>query len=79
VTERFLANPDGSITVENPGEIYHLLQIKYALRIEINTGMKHSKGSIMNMAKVRYGFKGHTKREVLKEVEAALETRAGKL
>lgn len=30
-------------------ELFRLLQMKYALRIEIRTGMTHSRGSVMNL------------------------------
>lgn len=30
--------------------LFRLLQIKYALKIEIRTGLKHSKGSVLKLA-----------------------------
>lgn len=30
--------------------LFHLLQIKYSLKVEINTGLRHSRGSVMNLA-----------------------------
>jgi hypothetical protein len=30
-------------------ELFHLLQMKYALKIEINTGLRHSRGSVLNL------------------------------
>lgn len=31
-------------------ELFHLLQMKYALRIEVQTGMRHSRGSVLKLA-----------------------------
>lgn len=47
-----MTDPTGRIILDQPWqlEMFHLLQIKYALRIEVNTGMRHSKGSVLNQA-----------------------------
>lgn len=38
--------------LDTPGQItlFHLLQIKYALSIEVKTGMTHSRGSVLKLA-----------------------------
>lgn len=38
-----------SVILDQPWqlELFHLLQLKYALRIEIDTGLRHSRGSIL--------------------------------
>ncbi len=39
------------------------------LRIEVNTGMRHSRGSVMKLAKKKFGVEGHTKKSVLSNLE----------
>lgn len=46
-------------------DVYRELAIAHALALEINTGMKHSKGSIMNLAREVSGTLKRTKRGVL--------------
>lgn len=58
-------------------EMFHLLQIKYALRIEVRTGLKHSRGSVMNLANEVLKRNGRTKlyrtkAKVLEEIDALI-------
>lgn len=48
----------------NP-ELFHLLQLKYALALEIK-GLKHSRGSVYAYVKRSYGLKG-SKQSVLEQ------------
>jgi hypothetical protein len=47
----FARSGSGSIILDTPDqiELFHLLQMKYALKIEIRTGMRHSQGSILKL------------------------------
>lgn len=49
----------------NP-EMFHLLQLKYALKLEI-VGLKHSRGSVYAYVKKHFGFKGN-KQKVLDQL-----------
>lgn len=41
-------------------EMFRLLQLKYAMRLELRTGMKHSRlGSVVAKVKKQYGYKGN--------------------
>lgn len=51
---------------------YHLVQTIGALRIEVRTGLRHSRGSVWKMAKEVYGLKGN-KEAVLAQLEALKE------
>lgn len=44
--------PARASILDTPGQItlFHLLQIKYALSIEVKTGMIHSRGSVKRLA-----------------------------
>lgn len=46
-----------------------VLQIATALRIQANTGLKHSKGSVLKLAKRLYLVKGGTARQVLESMK----------
>ena len=50
--------------------VFNLLQVKHALAIEVDTGMHHSRGSILKLAKQRFGVVSSTKKGALAEVEA---------
>jgi hypothetical protein len=71
--EKIIVCDDGTIVVENPGRLFRLLQIKHMLSIEVNTGLTHSRGSVLKVAQREFGVKSRTKRGALKEVEALLD------
>jgi hypothetical protein len=64
-----------AIVLDKPEQIamFHLLQIKHALRLEIRTGMKFSnKGSLITLAN-RCGYSTkRTKAGVLADIEALI-------
>ena len=47
--------------------LFHLLQLKYALRLEIR-GIKNSRGSVYAYVKRNFGFRGN-KEKVLAQLE----------
>jgi hypothetical protein len=49
------------------------LQAYYALKLEVNTGLRHSRGSVMNLLRERYNIPYRTKAKVLAEVERILK------
>lgn len=51
---------------------FHLAQTIAALRIEVRTGLRHSRGSVWKMAKETYGVTG-SKEAVLKKLEVLHE------
>ena len=51
---------------------FHMMQVMYALRIEVRTGMKMSRGSVLKVAQQVYGCKSRTKAGALAEMEALL-------
>lgn len=70
--ERITKDEDGTIIVENPGMIWHLVTLKGAVKLE-GLGMRHSSGrSALKHAKDLYGFKGN-RAAVLQQIEAKLE------
>lgn len=52
-------------------EMFHLLQLKYALKLE-TLGMKHSQGSAYAYVKRHLGFKGN-KKSVFEQLVAHIE------
>ncbi len=53
---------------------YQLLAWRKALQLEIKTGMKFSRGSIMNMVKQRFpDFKGRTKQAIHDQLDAYIK------
>ena len=47
---------------------FHMLQVIGALSVEVNTGMVHSKGSVLKLAQRRYGCTSRTKKGALAEM-----------
>ena len=52
-------------------KLFNLLQLKYALRLEIQ-GIKHSRGSVYAHVKRRFGFRGN-KQRVLTQLEEHID------
>lgn len=59
-------------------EHFQLCQVIGALRIETRTGLSHSRGSVMNLARERYGIQKRTKQGVLTELEKLFEQTYGR-
>lgn len=61
---------DKSIVIDTKAGLafFRLLQIKGALGIEVSTGLRNSHGSVMKLAKEKYGCKGNTKKAVYDEL-----------
>ena len=62
---------DGAVAIEGPERMdhFHNLQLKYALRIEVKTGMRHSGGSILKMVNRKFGTSFRTKAAALHYME----------
>lgn len=69
------AGASGGFTVEGDWntKVFHLLQLKYALILEIK-GLRHSQGSAYAYVKKRFGFKGN-KQRVLDQLVALIESK----
>lgn len=50
--------------------VFHLAQCIAALRIEVRTGLKHSRGSVLQLVRVAYGIRTRSKVDTLKALEA---------
>lgn len=53
-------------------DVFQLIRVAHALSVEINTGLKMSRGSVMNLAKKYCGSSKRTKRGVLIDYVAYL-------
>lgn len=58
---------------EVPYEVYHRLQCYYALSIEVKTGMRHSRGSVLRLVQDKYGVASKTKKGAMAELRSQLE------
>jgi hypothetical protein len=47
---------------------FRMCQVIGSLSIEVNTGMRHSQGSILKLAQQRYGIKAKNKKKALEEM-----------
>lgn len=67
------------IVIDTPAAMahYRLCQFIGALSIEVHTGMVHSRGSVMNAARKRYGIRPRTKAAVLAELKDLYEATYG--
>lgn len=57
---------------------FHMCQCIGALSIEVNTGMRHSRGSILKLVQQRYGVKAKTKAKALDELKAQYKEHFGR-
>lgn len=57
---------------------FHLAQCIGSLRIEVNTGMRHSQGSVLKLTQQLYGVKSRTKKGALQELEDLYEATFGR-
>lgn len=51
---------------------FQLLQVRYALDIQATTGLVHSRGSVLKLAKRRYGVKSNTCKGAVKELDVMI-------
>lgn len=62
------------LTRENGGvNFFALLQVRYGLDIQAKTGLRHSRGSLLKLAKSRYGVKSNTCAGAVKELDVLIE------
>lgn len=69
------ATPSGATVFDGPDAVmlYRLMAIRSALRIEVNTGLKMSRGSMLQAANAAMGTNYKTKAKALAAMEALLE------
>lgn len=65
--------------IDNPAShsMLHFAQCISMLRIEVRTGMKHSRGSVLALVRERYGIKSRTKAGALAEMLSIYEEVTG--
>jgi hypothetical protein len=68
----------GTHVTTNLSTDIHIAQCIAGLRIEVSTGMRHSRGSILAMVQRLYGVKSRTKKGALKELEQLYYQRTGR-
>ena len=66
--------------IDNPASHagLHMAQCISMLRIEVRTGMKYSRGSVLALVRERYGIKARTKAAALDEMLALYEATTGR-
>jgi hypothetical protein len=52
---------DGPTVIDTPEGIrmFHLLQLKYCMKLQMQTGLRHSQGSVFNLVKKKFGLRGN--------------------
>lgn len=70
---------DTILDTPNQIELFHLLQMKYALKIEISTGLRHSRGSVLNLVNNVLNTNLRTKKAALAALEAHIDSVEAKL
>ena len=65
-------------TVSPSVEHFRMCQVIACLSIEVNTGLKHSRGSVLNLARERYGVFSNRKKGALAEMLALYEETYGR-
>jgi hypothetical protein len=54
-------------------ERFQLIRMRKALELEMRTGMKHSRGSVLAAAQRQFGIKSRTKAGAVTELQTLLE------
>lgn len=54
-------------------ERFQLIRMRKALELEMRTGMKHSRGSVLAAAQQQFGIKSRTKAGAVTELQSLLE------
>lgn len=62
----------------NTPPTFHLMQCIGALSIEVNTGMRHSRGSVLKLVQRQYGVTSKTKAGALAELRELYEQTTGR-
>lgn len=57
---------------------FHMCTVIASLSIEVNTGMIHSRGSVLKAAQRQYGVKARTKAKALEEMKAQYKEKYGR-
>jgi hypothetical protein len=65
-------------TTSTGGSLFNLMQTIGALRIEVNTGMRHSQGSVLKHSQRVYGVTARTKVVALAQLEELYEDTTGR-
>ena len=60
-------------------QMFHFMQVLYALRVEVNTGLKMSRGSVLKLAQERYGVTARTKKGALEQMAQMYEEATGRV
>jgi len=62
--------------ISDPGAMaqFRMRQVIGALEIEVRTGLRHSRGSVLKLAQQEYGCVKRTKKGALAEMRALYET-----
>lgn len=60
------------------GRLFNLMQCIGSLRIEVNTGLRHSQGSVLKLVQERYGVTARTKKGALVQLEDLYEEHTGR-
>lgn len=70
---------EGPVVISSPAGIEHfqMCQVIGALSIEVKTGLSHSRGSVLNLARERYGVKSRTKKGALAELHVQYKEKYG--
>ena len=56
----------------------HMAQCIGALSIEVNTGLRHSRGSVLKMVQQEYGVQAKTKKAALTELKGMYQEATGR-
>lgn len=66
-----------SFILDTPAQIeaWRMLSMYRMLKLEVETGLRHSRGSVMNVVRHEFGIPYKTKKRVLAELEAILKER----
>lgn len=60
-------------------ELFHWLQVKYALKIQARTGLRHSKGSLINLANDMLKLEGKARHRTAQRAYEAVDAKVAEL
>lgn len=72
---------EGDVLLDTPDQIilFRWLQVKYALKIQARTGLRHSRGSVVNLANDMLGLKGKARHRTAQKAFEAVDVKVAEL
>lgn len=64
----------GGLVATGPGvDLWQMVAIQKALQVEVDTGLRHSRGSVLKLAQQKYGITARTKKKAIEQMQDVID------